>query len=379
MNDKKVKLLQIGKYYAPVKGGIETYLYNLCRNLPSWIETKVMVSNLSMRTEMDMVEGIEVLRLAKLDQLFSTALNPSMPLWLRRERPDIVNVQLPNPMAVLSYLIARPPGKLIVTYHSDILKQKFAFTFYRRFLEYFLSLAEAIIVATPNHIEYSPVLNKFRSKCRVVHFGIDSTIYTPNAVSEGHAASIREKYGPKPLVLFVGRLVYYKGLDYLVKAVRGLDVNLLIIGNGPYYSTLKFQSMDDPNIHLLGEIPDSKIAGYYNAADFFVLPSVSRAEAFGLVQLEAFTAGLPVICTNLTTGVPYVNVDGETGLVVPPCDSVALGKAIQTLAADPEMRKRMGRAAVERVTREFDIRNMVDGTVEIYREVLGMKKDSVIN
>lgn len=367
---RPISVLQLGKYYSPVKGGIETYLYNLCTNLDPDIEARILVSNLSMKTEIDKVEGTEVIRMAKLDQLFSTALNPTLPLWMRREQADILHFHLPNPMAVMSYLLARPPGKVVVSYHSDILKQKFAFTFYRRFLEKFLSLTDAILVATPRHIDFSPLLPDFREKCRVIHYGIDSRSFETNRLVEAKAAEIRARYGEKPIVLFVGRLVYYKGIQHLVRAVENLDVNLLIAGNGPYYSTLKMQSMNMPNVHLLGEVSESMITAYYRAADMFVLPSVSRAEAFGLVQLEAFSAGLPVICTDLTTGVPYVNVHGETGLVVPVEDDAALAQAIQTLAADPDLRRKMGAAALERVRTQFSIQDMASKTCQVYRELM---------
>ncbi|PKK90242.1 MAG: glycosyltransferase [Candidatus Wallbacteria bacterium HGW-Wallbacteria-1] len=370
MTERRISVLQLGKYYSPVKGGIETYLYNLCTNLDEDIESRILVSNLSMKTEIDRVEGTEVIRMAKLDQLFSTSLNPSLPLWMRREKADILHFHLPNPMAVMSYLLTRPPGKVVVSYHSDILKQKFAFTFYRKFLVKFLSLADAIIVATPRHIDHSPILPAFRDKCHVIHYGIDHRLFDTNELVAARASEIRAKYGPRPLVLFVGRLVYYKGIQHLLKAVKGLDVNLLIVGNGPYYSTLKMQSMDEPNIHLLGEVSETMITAYYHASDMFVLPSVSRAEAFGLVQLEAFSAGLPVICTDLTTGVPYVNVHGKTGLIVPVGDETALASAIETLAADPEMRKAMGREALNRVRQEFDLKSMASKTCALYRKLL---------
>lgn len=370
---KDISVLQLGKYYAPVKGGIETYLYNLCANLPDDIKTKILVSNLSMKTEIDRVDDIEVIRLAKADQLFSTAMNPSLPFWLRREDSDIIHVQLPNPMAVISYLMVRPKGKLVVSYHSDILKQKFILNFYKFCLDKFLDMASSIIVATPNHITFSPFLNSRAEKCKVIHYGIDSTLYEPTDVSRRQAAKIRARFGSKPIVLFVGRLVYYKGIEYLLKAARDLDVNVLVIGNGPYYSTLKLQSMDQPNVHLLGEVSDSLMTGYYNAADFFVLPSISRAEAFGLVQLEAFSAGKPVICTDLTTGVPYVNVHNKTGFVVKPGDVPDLKNAIQTLAQNPELRKKMGENAHNRVVNDFTIKNMAESTAQIYRELTETK------
>jgi rhamnosyl/mannosyltransferase len=365
-----ISVLQLGKYYAPVKGGIETYLYNLCTNMPEDIKTKIIVSNLSMKTEIDRVDDIEVIRLSKADQLFSTAMNPSLPLWLRKEKADIIHIQLPNPMAVLSYLLVRPKGKLVVSYHSDILKQKFILNFYKYCLSKFLDLASAIIVATPNHITFSPFLNTRPEKCRVIHYGIDHTQFETNEVSLKKAKKIRKKYGPQPIVLFVGRLVYYKGIEYLLKAARDLDVTVLIIGNGPYYSTLKLQSMDQPNVHLLGEVSSSLMTGYYNAADIFVLPSISRAEAFGLVQLEAFSAGKPVICTDLTTGVPYVNIHNQTGLVVKPGDVTGLREAIKTLAENPDLRKKMGEKARKRVINDFTIKNMAESTAGLYRELV---------
>ncbi len=175
-------------------------------------------------------------------------------------------------------------------------------------------------------------------------------------------------------MLFVGRLRYYKGLDTLIRALPRIHGRLRIVGIGPMEAEWRALAQETgvaDRIEWLGEAPDEALPGLYHAADLFVLPASHPSEAFGLVQVEAMAAGLPVVCTELGTGTTYVNIDGVTGLVAPPRDPEALAAAINALIADPERRAAMGRAARERVEREFALDVMVDRVLALYREIAG--------
>jgi rhamnosyl/mannosyltransferase len=180
---------------------------------------------------------------------------------------------------------------------------------------------------------------------------------------------VRAARGGRRLVLFVGRLVYYKGADVLVRAMAGLDADLVLVGRGPLGAELRRVALEaGTRAVFLPPQDDDELAAWYRAADVLCLPSVARSEAFGLVQIEAHAAGTPVVSTSLPTGVRFANLDGITGLVVPPGDPRALRAALERLLADDELRRRLGGQARERAVREFTVPRMVAGTVEVYRE-----------
>jgi len=177
---------------------------------------------------------------------------------------------------------------------------------------------------------------------------------------------------PECLLLFVGRLRYYKGLDSLIRALPRLQARLLVVGTGPMEEEWKALAEDtgvSDKIAWLGEVPDADLPAFYHLVDLFVLPASHSSEAFGLVQVEAMAAGLPVVCTELGTGTSYVNQHGVTGLVVPPADVDALRDAVNRLIADPELRRSMGAAARIRAS-EFDLDVMVHRVLEMYRDVM---------
>jgi len=188
-------------------------------------------------------------------------------------------------------------------------------------------------------------------------------------------ALLRQRLPPYliPNILFVGRLRYYKGLQYLLEAMRALEAHLLVVGSGPMeeaWRRLAGELGVADRVTFLGEVPDEELPAFYHLCDLFVLPASHRSEAFGVVQIEAMAAGKPVVCTELGTGTSYVNVHGETGLVVPPRDPAALVDAIRRLLADPELRRRLGERGRERAVREFSAGVMADRVASLYQELL---------
>jgi rhamnosyl/mannosyltransferase len=296
------------------------------------------------------------------------------PFLLRRlsRHVDILHFHMPFPLGVLSYLAARPRGKVVVWWHSDIVRQKKIMPFYRPLLHRFLRTADRIIVATSEHIENSPHLRDFRGKCEIVPFGIDTSRFELNSEMRAKEQEIRSTHGPN-IVLFVGRLIYYKGAEYLIRAMKDVDGRLLIIGKGPLENQLRSQAADlgiEDKVVFLGSTQEHDMAAYYHSCDVFVLPSIARSEAFGIVQLEAMACGKPVINTDLPTGVPGVSRNGETGITVPPADPVALSEAINKLLRDSDFRQSCGSNARRRVKEHFSMSRMIDNVYQVYQEVL---------
>ncbi|MBN1628323.1 MAG: glycosyltransferase, partial [Thermoleophilia bacterium] len=187
------------------------------------------------------------------------------------------------------------------------------------------------------------------------------------------AAELRAAHSGRKIVLFVGRLVYYKGVDVLVRAMADVDADLVLIGGGPLEDELHelaAQSGIASRVTFIPPQDDDELCAWYHAADVFCLPSVARSEAFGLVQIEAHAAGTPVVSTDLPTGVPYANLDGVTGLIVPPRDDSALAAALSRLLSDDDLRARLGAQAQARALVEFTIPRMVSGTVDVYMEAI---------
>jgi len=210
-------------------------------------------------------------------------------------------------------------------------------------------------------------LPRHEARCHVVPLGIYPTRFE---TAPPEALEIRKRFGPR-VILGVGRLIYYKGFEHLISAMRQVDAKLLIAGEGPLRATLEELARRNGTAHkvtFVGAPPD--LTPYYHAADVFVLAAVARSEAFGLVQLEAMAAGKPVVNTKLASGVPFVSLDGVTGITVPPADSDALAAALNRLLADPELCARLGRAGRERVRREFSAALAAQRTMEIYHSVL---------
>ncbi|HEV2147380.1 MAG TPA: glycosyltransferase [Longimicrobiaceae bacterium] len=362
-----MRVLHVGKYYPPYRGGIETHLEVLCRELRREVELEVVVASPDRRDRVERVDGIDVTRIGTACTLAGAPVCPGMVRKIRESDADIVHLHLPNPAAVLAYLASGRRGRLVASYHSDVVRQRVLDAAFQPIQDRLLDRCDAIISATPNYVRSSAVLSRYRDRCRVIPYGMPVEEFGRGAEE---AERVRARYGPR-LVVSVGRLVYYKGFEHLIEAMREVDGTLLIVGDGPLRGALEARIRDlglRDRVFLLGKVDDT--AGFYHAADVFVLASVARSEAFGIVQIEAMACGTPVVNTSLDSGVPYVSRDGETGLTVPPADPAALAAAVNRLLDDPDLRARLGRAGRTRVREEFSQEVMTERMLRLYREVL---------
>jgi glycosyltransferase involved in cell wall biosynthesis len=363
---KRLRILHIGKFYPPHRGGMESHLETLCRELAAEADVQVIVSNDGRKTVHETVDGVPVTRIGTLATLASASINPGMARAIRQTPADVVHFHHPNPTGVLSYLASGRRGPLVVTYHSDIVRQRVLGAAFGPVLHRFLRGAHAILASSPEYARSSPVLRAHADRVRIVPFGIRAEEYATADADE--VARLRALYGPR-VVAAAGRLVYYKGFHYLIRAIAGVDARLVILGDGPLRGRLQALAEEAgvaDRVHFPGSVPS--LVPYYHAADVFALPAVARSEAFGLVQLEAMAAGLPVVNTRIDSGVPFVSRDGETGITVPPADVGALAGALGLLLDTPALRERYGRAARERVRTEFSLDRMVADTMAACRD-----------
>lgn len=368
---KRISILHIGKFYPPHHGGMETHLRDLAVRQTGAAHVSVIVANSTRRYERCVMEGVCVTRVARIATIASMSVCPGLSAAIRRSPADLVHIHMPNPGAALAFLISEHTGEVVLTHHADTVGRQVLRRFSDPFVRRLMRRASRIIVTSTRYLESSSELMPFRDKCRVVPLGINvrDAVCTNTETTQ----KLRQQFGDR-LILAVGRLVPYKGFDVLIRAMKNVDARLLLIGAGPQYDALARLAASEGverKIAMLGRVED--IRPYFAAASFFVLPSVTRAEAFGIVQLEAMAAGLPVINTNIDSGVPEVCVDGVTGITVPPRDTTALSEAMRLLLDRKDLRDQFGEAAKARFNAEYTSDLMAARTFSVYSEVLGVE------
>lgn len=363
---RRLKVLEVNKAYYPHIGGIETLVKQYSQELGTICnaDVKTLVCRDGRgKTTRETLDGVKLTRAGSLGTYFSCPLSLSFIRLFRKmaREADVVHIHVPFPLADVALLLSGFKGRVVVSWHSDVVKQKKLMTFYKPFMMKLLKRADCIITATKGHIDGSDYLPDFRRKCKIVPYGITPEEYLSVERSPVLANRLCDKKNVK--VFFTGRLVYYKGVDILLKAFTMTEnCELFIAGTGEMEQELKAFAQRhniEKKVHFLGFLPDNELKQAYADCDIFVLPSVAKSEAFGIVQLEAMVYGKPVINTKLPSGVPYVSVHGKTGLTVPPSDAKALAEAINTLVADAKMRENFGKSAAERVMTEFNEKNVI--------------------
>jgi rhamnosyl/mannosyltransferase len=366
-----MRILQVGKFYPPAPGGIETAIRALSEGLVAAGNTvTTLCFSESMNRSEETIGGVRVIRIPNFATLFSQPLNPKIFAELRKlaENADLVNLHMPNPLAEVASLAL--PGRIpiVVTYHSDVIRQRALLPFYKPVAKTMLTRARKIIVGSRFLRDDSSVLRAFSSKCAVVPYGLSPGEFVVTPSIETKTAALEKEHAP--FALFVGRLVPYKGLEYLIRAQAASGVNVVIAGDGPLREELEKLAKESgaKGVRFLGRVDGETLAALYRSCLALILPSVAKTEAFGLVQVEAMAWGKPSIVSRLDSGIIEVNEEGKTALFVPPRDSGALSVAIRALAEDASLRETMGKAARQRFEEKFDPRGMIDSYLKIYRE-----------
>jgi len=279
-------------------------------------------------------------------------------------------------MATLAYSLAKRPvdHRLIVTHHSDVVRQIWLRRAFQPVFAGVMRRADAIVVTSKRYLETSLELKPYREKCVVIPYGI------PLTEPGGPVPSVVDEFSSRHrgrVILTIGRLVYYKGFEVILEAMAQVNAGLVIVGSGPLERSLRRRIQNlalGERVLLLGDVSNDQITRILPAAQVFAFPSIARSEAFGIVQLEAMAAGLPVVNTHLDSGVPEVSLHGVTGLTVPPGDPVALAGALSSLLEDAPLRARLGAAGKTRARTQFAVEPMVKGIQALYRSV-GQGKD----
>ncbi len=369
-----MRVLQLGRFYPPFIGGSERIIYEITEGLNKiGVRCDVLCSNTQYEYKEIDFSTYKVYLTKSFGKIASTPLSPQMIFKFRElaESYDIIHFHHANPIGNLAYFLVRPKRpKLIVHYHFDIVRQKILYSFYRPFLLWLLNKASAIIVTSPFYPKGSDVLKKFKEKLVVIPLGIEKRLKAdPEKVK-----AIKEKYKNKKIIFSLGRLVYYKGFEYLIESAKFLDENYIILigGDGPLEGKLKKLARGlSEKIQFLGKISEKELGNFFSACDLFCLPSVERTEAFGIVILEAFSFGKPVVATNIPfSGVSWVNKHGESGLNVEPRDPFALAEAIKVILENAEIYKNYSENAYLRWKDTFTAEKMIKDLLNLYQRIM---------
>jgi glycosyltransferase involved in cell wall biosynthesis len=373
-----MKILQLGKAYPPVNlGGIETTIQLINEGLHlENIHCDVLGVNNKFKTVETYLEHGVVYRCALLFKAFSTLFSLSLivKLFKIHRNYDIIHIHHPDPMSALALWLVNPSSKIILHWHSDILRQKFLLKIFLPLQKWLLNRSDCIITTSPNYAFSSTHLSLFLNKIQIVPIGIDISKLN---IDECKVNKILNCYSNKKIILAIGRISYYKGYEYLIDSVSKLNENcvLLIIGGGNdnYINKLlkNIPTEVKSKIILLGRLNDIDRNCYLAACDIFVLSSVYKTEAFGIVQVEAMALKKPVVSTEIPgSGVHWVNLNNISGLTVPIKNSKEIANAINSIIDSPLLHNKLSDGAYQRFQSEFTQNVMVNNLITIYNKIL---------
>lgn len=367
-----VRVLHVCRTYFPdTVGGIEESIYQICKNSsPFGIESAVFtLSKNSYPSKINREEGI-IYRNKQTFEInsFSFSIEALQKFKYFVDWADIINYHYPWPFADLLHFYGRVVKPSLITYHSDIIRQKISKVIYKPLEKRFLDSTNIIVSSSKNQFENSLNLSEFSHKVRTVPFGI-SDIHS-NVFSNNSFLYNKSRFG-EDFFLFVGVLRYYKGLTFLLDALENTNIKCIIAGTGPLENEVKQRASKKnlKNVKFLGYVTDTEKLHLFKLCKAVVFPSNLPAEAFGFTLLEAARAGKPLISTELNTGTSFVNINGETGFVVEPSNSIKLRKAILKLNNNDELAIQMGKSARMRYEKFFSGEKMGKSYAEIYREL----------
>jgi len=372
-----MKILHIGKFY-PVYGGVEKVMYDFCDGLSRMgIRSDFLGVNADATTTniVKVNEYFTVYAMSYIKKVASTYLSTSMISQLKKihRQYDIVHIHHPDPMACLALYLSGFKGKVICHWHSDIVRQKTILKFYKPLQTWMLKRASFVVGTSPVYLEYSPYLQPYKEKLRLVPIGIPPVVKSLNPVAVQKIAAMANG---RKMVFSLGRLIYYKGYQYLIDAAKYLtdDICVIVGGKGPlkeeFEQRIAANGLQD-KVFLVGRVEDEDLSSYFSSCDLFCLPSTERSEAFGIVQVEAMAYGKPLVATRIEgSGVSWVNEENVSGLNVEIENAQDLADKINAILGDEALAKRLGDGALMRYEMSFTQEKMVDSILPLYQQLL---------
>jgi rhamnosyl/mannosyltransferase len=386
-----IRVCHLAKYFAPAKGGIETHVrtiakgqaaqgaevHVLCVNHSTVRHNGSSVVRSSSKTVRERDGAVQVVRLGSWASVFHMDFCRGLRRELARLSSlpiDVFHLHVPNPTMMLALASIGSSTPLVITHHSDVVRQRVLYQGLRPFERRVFDRARRVLATSPNYVDGSAVLKRQARKVEVCPFGIDlAPLLRPTVRSLEAERRWRAEYG-EPLWLSVGRLVYYKGHSVALEALRHVPGLLVVVGSGPLEKKLHGEAKRlgvEKRVIWKPHVTDEELVGAYRAATALWFPSVVRSEAFGLAQVEAMACGCPVInCDIPHSGVSWVSRHEESGLTVPINNPRAFATAARRLIEEPALREHLAAGAKTRAIDDFDYRRMVNQSLDIYRELL---------
>lgn len=370
-----MKILQLGKAYPPVNlGGVEVVIQLCAEGLNrAGIETDALGVNDKHKYSVEQGPfGGKIYRAKLLKKAFSTLFSFHLILCLKKiqKNYDVIHIHSPDPMAGIALFLCRPKSKIVLHWHSDVLRQKLLLKVYNPVLKWLLRRADLVLATSPNYIKGSEYLTKVAYKTKVLPIGIDDTVY-----SGQHKYNLPDGIEGKKIIFSLGRLAYYKGYEYLVKAAYFLPENYVILIGGSGNEKQKLLNIIkeyalEKKVFLLGKINDLEKEILFATCDVFALSSIYKTEAYAIVQVEAMKYGKPIVSTRIEgSGVDWVNAHNESGLTVPIENAEVLAKAITTILEDKNLYNKLSFGAKARYTENFTDKLMIQSLMSMYKEL----------
>lgn len=368
-----MKILQLGKFY-PIRGGVEKVMYDLMLGLSALgVRCDMLCASSEGKSSSIDINGNARLMMTRTwTKKSATMISPSMVHRLRRiaDGYDVIHVHHPDPMACMALMMSGYKGKVVLHWHSDILKQRVLLKMYKPMQQWLIERADIIVGTSPVYVKESPFLEHVQDKITYLPIGVEPMRVAPDAAEVLHG-----RYPGKKIVFTLGRLVEYKGYEMLVEAARllGDDYVVLIGGNGPLKEKLlqRIQALGlAERVKLLGYLRDDELPLYFGGCDLFCLSSVMKTEAFGIVQIEAMSCGKPVVATRIPqSGVSWVNEDGVSGLNAEPGDAGSLAQCIKDVLENEDDYRRYCDGALQRYNSLFTKEKMISNCLEMYKQM----------
>ncbi len=382
ISDPTIRVLHFGRFFNDNFGGIERHVMLLLEELNKDANVRAdnMVAADRLKSEVLDVANYKVHKVASFGVFASTALAPLM-LWRARRLMQktgcrLAHLHFPDPLTALCVRFFPRDVKIIISWHSDVIRQTTLLRFLKPIVNPVIRRAHAIVGATPGHFSSSTQLRIVpdQSRMHIIPYGLRLADYAETPAIKSAAQKLRDQYPGKKIVFAVGRHIYYKGFEYLIRAMADLPGSVLLLGGrGPLTPALKELAQTtgvSDRVVFAGRIPDEELVNYYHACDVFCMPSIAQSEAFGIVQVEAMACRKPVVCCELDNGVTYVNRHEETGLVAEPRNPRALSDALGRLFENESWRHKLGEQAYRRAWAEFTAEQMGERMLALYRSLL---------
>lgn len=368
-----MRILQVGKFY-PIVGGVEKVMYDIVEGLSAMNDVRcdMLCASAVKGKQVVSIGNGRIICMPTWFKAFATMISPMMVVKLREiaNDYDIIHIHHPDPMAALALWLSGYKGKVVLHWHADILKQKMTLRLYKPLQRWLINRADVIVGTTTKYLACSPFLQDKQLKKVCIPIGIDPVVYDSKQVEALH-----NTYAGKKIIFSLGRLVGYKGYEYLIEAANYLPDNYMILigGDGPLKSQLLAlieQNDLQDKVKLLGRISDEDLPTYYGMCDLYVISSIWKTEAFGIVQIEAMSCGKPVIATKIPgSGVDWVNEDDFSGVNVEPMDAKAIATAVKYLLGNTEVYNKFAKNAKSRYDRLFRKSKMINNCLELYRNL----------